>query len=202
MAHSPHSTSTSYTPFPQQLYASDEQRGLASDDDLIGVLGFLPTEGEVGCPITARIQFSEKWNHAQQVSVRLVVVDKPVATEISQDAYGTYKLDAAVPYLSAQVLASFASKVPLSIQVLETTSGKVLDQLTFGDFTYWTSGWLHSIYLSALRPRFSCCTSSQNDLLSRYREPGQYWRTTSPLPPLLQSLQILHQTAAVPPCLP
>jgi hypothetical protein len=121
------------------LYANTEQGGFASDTDLIGVLGFLPAEGEVGCPITVRIQFTEKWNHTQKVSVRLVVHDKPVATDVSADAYGTYKLGASMPHFGPQVLASYASRVPLSVQVLDTSTQTVLDQLTFGDFTYWTS---------------------------------------------------------------
>ncbi|KAF9451261.1 hypothetical protein P691DRAFT_379080 [Macrolepiota fuliginosa MF-IS2] len=106
-----------------------------SPSGTIHVLGYTPSEGERGVPITVRIHFQPDANDA--LYVRLVVGPKAVATkvrELPNYSYGRWQLDASIPPQDPQL----PSKVLLSVQALNDKN-EVLDSVTFGEFAYWSS---------------------------------------------------------------
>jgi hypothetical protein len=102
---------------------------------IIHVLGYTPTEGEQGAPISVRIHFSPDFSDA--IYVRLVIGGKPVPTsvrEVSTTSYGRWQLDTLAPPCDFS-----SSKVLMAVQALDKDN-KVLDATTFGEFSYWTPG--------------------------------------------------------------
>ncbi|KXN90211.1 hypothetical protein AN958_04701 [Leucoagaricus sp. SymC.cos] len=108
---------------------------VVSPSGTIHVLGYTPSEGERGVPITVRIHFQP--DVADALYVRLVVGQKAIATkvrELPNYSYGRWQLDANIPANDLQ----FPSKVLLSVQALNDKN-EVLDSVTFGEFSYWSS---------------------------------------------------------------
>lgn len=123
-----------------------------SPKGLIHVLGYTPTEGERGVPISVRTHFHP--DLVEPIYVRLVVGNKPVATKVRElpgIIYGRWQLDAAAPPCDSHHTPS--PKVLISIQALNDDNS-VVDSVTFGDFSYWTSGGLFP------SPYHSCVLSS------------------------------------------
>lgn len=111
---------------------------VVSPGGIIHVLGYTPTEGEPGAPISARIHFRPDFSDA--IYVRLVLDDKPVPTavrEIYDTPYGRWQLDAVAPPFDKSAFMS--PKVLISVQALNKDN-KILDAATFGEFLYWTPG--------------------------------------------------------------
>lgn len=111
---------------------------VVSPTGIIHVLGYTPTEGERGVPITVRIHFHP--DLADAMYVRLVVGHKAVATKVRElpgATYGRWQLDAAAPPFDRDQSAS--TKVLISVQALNEDNA-ILDSVTFGEFSYWTSG--------------------------------------------------------------
>jgi hypothetical protein len=109
-----------------------------SKHGIIHVLGYTPAEGEPGTPISARVHFHPDF--ADAIYVRLVLANKAVATsvrEMTDAAYGKWQLDALAPPFDSALFSS--NKVPISVQALDQDNN-VLDSVTFGEFSYWTSG--------------------------------------------------------------
>ncbi|KAF7782468.1 hypothetical protein Agabi119p4_1844 [Agaricus bisporus var. burnettii] len=107
-----------------------------SPSGTIHVLGYTPSEGERGVPITVRIHFQP--DGADALFVRLVVGQKAIATkvrELPNYSYGRWQLDANIPPNDS----SFSSKVLLSVQALNDKN-EILDSVTFGEFSYWSPG--------------------------------------------------------------
>ncbi|KAG5646302.1 hypothetical protein DXG03_003899 [Asterophora parasitica] len=113
---------------------------VVSPAGIIHVLGYTPSEGECATPISVRIHFHPDF--ADEIYVRLVVGNSPVATTVRevQDApYGRWQLDAQIPPFNPDL--SPTNKVLLSVQALDK-SNAVLDSATFGEFFYWAPGLL------------------------------------------------------------
>lgn len=107
-----------------------------SPSGTIHVLGYTPSEGERGVPITVRIHFQPEV--ADALYVRLVVGQKAIATkvrELPNYSYGRWQLDANIPANDSQ----FSPKVLLCVQALNDKN-EVLDSVTFGEFSYWSPG--------------------------------------------------------------
>jgi hypothetical protein len=131
---------------------------VVSPSGTIHVLGYTPSEGERGVPITVRIHFQPE--AADALYVRLVVGHKAVATkvrELPNFSYGRWQLDANIPPNDSH----FSSKLLLSVQALNDKN-EVLDSVTFGEFSYWSTGlpsafcqYMLSIYMPRTRPRSS-----------------------------------------------
>ncbi|KAH9485299.1 hypothetical protein JR316_0002207 [Psilocybe cubensis] len=117
--------------------ASPEHNSVVSPAGIIHVLGYTPTEGDHGVPITVRIHFQP--DLATAMYVRLVVGTKAVPTKVRllpSVAYGRWQLHAAAPPLDKPLAPS--PKVLLSVQALDDEN-TILDSVTFGEFTYWSS---------------------------------------------------------------
>ena len=111
---------------------------IVSPAGIIHVLGYTPTEGEQGAPISVRIHFNPEFSDA--IYVRLVLGTKPVPTtvrEIPDSSYGRWQLDTVAPPFDTKCFTS--SKVLVSVQALDKDN-HVLDAATFGEFSYWTPG--------------------------------------------------------------
>lgn len=111
---------------------------IVSPAGIIHVLGYTPTEGEDGAPISVRIHFHP--DYAETIYVRLVVGHKAVATsvrELKEHVYGRWQLDAVVPPFDK--LQSASQKVLISVQALNEENA-ILDSATFGEFSYWAPG--------------------------------------------------------------
>lgn len=109
-----------------------------SPTGIIHVLGYSPTEGERGVPITVRIHFHP--DLADAMYVRLVVGNKAVPTKVRQLhglTYGRWQLHAAAPPFDRLQFPS--PKVLISIQALNEDNA-ILDSVTFGEFSYWAPG--------------------------------------------------------------
>jgi hypothetical protein len=109
-----------------------------SPTGIIHVLGYTPTEGERGVPITVRIHFHP--DLADAMYVRLVVGNKAVPTRVCQlhgTTYGRWQLHAAAPPFDRLQFPS--TKVLISIQALNEDNA-ILDSVTFGEFSYWAPG--------------------------------------------------------------
>ena len=109
-----------------------------SPTGIIHVLGYTPTEGERGVPITVRIHFHP--DLADAMYVRLVVGNKAVPTKVRQLhglTYGRWQLHAAAPPFDRLQFPS--TKVLISIQALNEDNA-ILDSVTFGEFSYWAPG--------------------------------------------------------------
>lgn len=107
-----------------------------SPSGTIHVLGYTPSEGDRGAPITVRIHFQP--DVADALYVRLVVGHKAIATkvrELPNYSYGRWQLDANIPACDP----GLSPKVLLSVQALNDKN-QVLDSVTFGEFSYWSSG--------------------------------------------------------------
>ena len=105
---------------------------------IIHVLGYTPTEGERGVPITVRIHFRP--DLADAMYVRLVVGNKAVPTKVRQLhglTYGRWQLHAAAPPFDRLQFPS--TKVLISVQALNKDNA-ILDSVTFGEFSYWAPG--------------------------------------------------------------
>ncbi|KAF8070276.1 hypothetical protein FPV67DRAFT_1486804 [Lyophyllum atratum] len=90
---------------------------VVSPQGIIHVLGYTPTEGESGAPISVRIHFRP--DLAQEIYVRLVVGHKAVPTtvrEIQDAPYGRWQLDAVAPPFDQN--SSTSPKVLISVQAL------------------------------------------------------------------------------------
>jgi len=109
---------------------------VVSPAGIIHVLGYTPTEGEQGTPISVRIHFNPEFSDA--IYVRVILGTKPVPTtvrEIYDASYGRWQLDTVAPPFDAKSFAS--SKILVSVQALDKDN-HVLDTATFGEFSYWT----------------------------------------------------------------
>jgi hypothetical protein len=110
-----------------------------SPTGIFHVISFTPGEGEGGTPITVRIHFHPGYSDA--LSVRLIVGHKAVQTTVREikdaPSYGSWQLDAVAPPFDS--LQSSSTKVLMSVQALNEDHA-ILDTLTFGEFTYWSSG--------------------------------------------------------------
>ncbi|KAF5321463.1 hypothetical protein D9619_001421 [Psilocybe cf. subviscida] len=118
---------------------------------IIHVLGYTPTEGERGVPITVRIHFHP--DLADAMYVRLVIGSKAVPTKVRQlpnVSYGKWQLYAAAPPFDRTQHAS--TKVLISVQALNEDND-ILDTVTFGQFSYWTPGERRSSVSSDRIPR-------------------------------------------------
>ncbi|KIM45171.1 hypothetical protein M413DRAFT_441854 [Hebeloma cylindrosporum] len=121
--------------------ASSDSPPIVSPTGIIHVLGYTPTEGERGVPITVRIHFRP--DLADAMYVRLVVGNKAVPTKVRQlpaVSYGRWQLHAAAPPFDRS--HSPSTKVLISVQAL-TEENAILDSVTFGEFSYWASGTSH-----------------------------------------------------------
>ena len=110
---------------------------VVSPTGIIHVLGYTPTEGERGVPITVRIHFHP--DLADAMYVRLVVGNKAVPTRVRQLhglTYGRWQLHAAAPPFDR---LQPSTKVLISIQALNEDNA-ILDSVTFGQFSYWAPG--------------------------------------------------------------
>ncbi|KAF8972958.1 hypothetical protein BDZ97DRAFT_1900817 [Flammula alnicola] len=118
--------------------ASSDSPPIVSPTGIIHVLGYTPTEGERGVPITVRIHFHP--DLADAMFVRLVVGNKAVPTRVRQlpaVTYGRWQLYAAAPPFDRAQFPS--TKVLISVQALNEDNA-ILDSVTFGEFSYWATG--------------------------------------------------------------
>ncbi|KAG6820880.1 hypothetical protein H0H93_010224 [Arthromyces matolae] len=119
---------------------------VVSANNIIHVLGYTPSEGEPGTPITVRIHFHPGFS--EEIYVRLVIGRKPVPTtvrEIQDAPYGRWQLDAIAPPFDHSVSSS-SPKAPLSVQALNKDN-TILDTAVFGEFSYWAPGLLSPLSL-------------------------------------------------------
>ncbi|KAF9456630.1 hypothetical protein BDZ94DRAFT_333873 [Collybia nuda] len=159
---------------------------VVSPAGIIHVLGYTPTEGEGGAPISVRIHFHP--DYAETIYVRLVVGHKAVATtvrELKDQVYGRWQLDAVAPPLDKH--QSPSHKVLISVQALNEENA-ILDSATFGEFSYWAPG-SSSIDREQLhprnetkRPKLSINTSGIRDVSFR-RRGTSHLPTPSPTSP-------------------
>jgi len=120
------------------LASPSPSRVAASPTGIIHVLGYTPTEGERGVPITVRIHFHP--DLADAMYVRLVVGQKAVATKVRElpgVTYGRWQLDASAPSFDRD--QNLSTKVSISVQALNDDN-VILDSVVFGEFSYWTPG--------------------------------------------------------------
>jgi hypothetical protein len=106
---------------------------IVSPRGIIHVLGYTPKEGERGVPITVRIHFRP--DISEPIYVRLLVGRIPVPTKVREDPgdiYGRWHLDAAAPPHEEDK----STTVPLSVQALNDDN-IIVDDVTFGEFSYW-----------------------------------------------------------------
>ncbi|KAG9220868.1 hypothetical protein CCMSSC00406_0002532 [Pleurotus cornucopiae] len=107
---------------------------ISSPSSLVQVLDFSPPEGGWGTPVTVRIKV--KHNALPALCTRLVFGHQAVNTavqEFSAAGLAGWQLDAAIPRLASD------AKIPMIVQVLDMNS-KVIESLTFAEFTYRVSG--------------------------------------------------------------
>ncbi|KAH0589331.1 hypothetical protein H2248_005092 [Termitomyces sp. 'cryptogamus'] len=127
-----------------------------SPTGIINVLGYTPSEGEPGTPISVRIHFHPDFS--EEIFVRLVIGLKPIPTtvrEIHDAPYGRWQLDAVAP----PFVPSPSPKVLLSVQALNKDNA-ILDTATFGEFSYWAPGLLSPLPLRPLPPYKSLRTDN------------------------------------------
>ncbi|KJA27772.1 hypothetical protein HYPSUDRAFT_197932 [Hypholoma sublateritium FD-334 SS-4] len=130
--------------------ASSDPPPIVSPTGIIHVLGYTPTEGERGVPITVRIHFHP--DLADAMYVRLVVGNKAVPTKVRQlpaVTYGRWQLYAAAPPFDR---AAGSTKVLIAVQALNKDND-ILDSVTFGEFSYWAPGERRSSDAAAKLPR-------------------------------------------------
>jgi hypothetical protein len=110
-----------------------------SPTGIFHVLSFTPGEGEGGTPITVRIHFHTGYSDA--LSLRIIVGHKALQTSVREikdaTSYGSWQLDAVAPPFES--LQSSSTKVFMSVQALNEDHA-IVDTLTFGEFSYWSSG--------------------------------------------------------------
>ncbi|PPQ64989.1 hypothetical protein CVT26_015698 [Gymnopilus dilepis] len=167
-----------YQQVTQQLHAMLEEEGLekvklqnsppvvVSPNGIIHVLGYTPTEGERGVPITVRIDFHPDLADA---CVRLVVGTKAVPTKVKlfpTATYGRWQLSASAPPFDAADSDS-GTKVLISVQAL-SKENTIIDSVTFGEFSYWSSANLPSSDRRQL-PRLQIPDSNTNTTMTTMR---------------------------------
>lgn len=109
----------------------------SSRSGMIHVLEYSPKEGERGVPISVRLHFDHNFSDA--IFLRLVVGTRALPTkvrELSDVTYGRWQLDATAPSFESPGYDS--DKVLLSVQALDKNN-QVIDNVTFGYFSYWIS---------------------------------------------------------------
>ena len=158
--------------------SSSSAHPVASSKGIIHVLGYTPTEGERGVPITVRIHFDP--GLAEAIYVRLVVGHKAVATkvrELSGATYGRWQLDANIPAFDER---EPSTKVLISVQALNE-SDTILDSVTFGEFSYWAP---RKFCTLILQPAYMLISLAQNARLSSPIQSHPPGMTSNP-PPML-----------------
>ncbi|KAF8647177.1 hypothetical protein AX16_007006 [Volvariella volvacea WC 439] len=131
----PHQATALATDPPPPAPVHHSPNAVVSPTGMIHVLGYTPTEGECGVPITVRIHFHP--DIAEAIYVRLVIGSKAVATKVRElpgTTYGRWQLDATAPPLDDNTASA---KVVIAVQALNE-SDIILDSVTFGEFSYWT----------------------------------------------------------------
>ncbi len=114
---------------------------LVSPAGYVHVVDFTPHDGDVGVPITVRINFFH--NNPDRIFLRLLIGSKAVATQVRQlpnSTRGRWQLDAVVPYIDT----SLSDKVLVSVQALDGEN-QVLDSVVCGEFSFWSSPSVHRI---------------------------------------------------------
>ncbi|KAH7888386.1 hypothetical protein F5I97DRAFT_1803429 [Phlebopus sp. FC_14] len=110
-----------------------------SSIDILSVMSYAPAQGKEGSPIF--VNFTCKADiGAIGVHIRLVVGRRAVSTQVREMAptgYGRWQLEGSAPSFSKQRFPSVI--VPLTIQAVDREN-KILDSVTFGDFTYEDTG--------------------------------------------------------------
>ncbi|KIK39675.1 hypothetical protein CY34DRAFT_25159 [Suillus luteus UH-Slu-Lm8-n1] len=107
----------------------------SSSIGILHVLGYTPAEGEQNISII--VNFNCTADLAAGSHIRLVVGRRAVGTkvrELGPAGYGHWQLEATVPLFSRHNSAS--PNLPLTIQALADDK-KLIDSVTFGEFTYW-----------------------------------------------------------------
>lgn len=106
---------------------------IVSPAGYIHVLDYTPHDGEVGVPITVRINFFHNQPEAA-IFLRLLIGPKAIATTVRQlpaTTTGRWQLDAVVPYIDTQTAL-------VSVQALDSEN-RVLDSVVCGEFAFWAS---------------------------------------------------------------
>jgi hypothetical protein len=158
--------------------ASSDSPPIVSPTGIIHVLGYTPTEGERGVPITVRIHFRP--DLADAMYVRLVVGNKAVPTKVRQlpaVSYGRWQLHAAAPPFDRA--HSPSTKVLISVQAL-TEENAILDSVTFGEFSYWASGTLSLPFFFFSLGFYSCSSRYLSRTWRLRRFPRQAPSTADP----------------------
>ncbi|KAH6914124.1 developmental regulator medusa [Coprinopsis sp. MPI-PUGE-AT-0042] len=145
------------TPIPPPIVTDTPRpNAVLSPTHIIHVLGYTPTEGERGVPITVHIHLQQELVDATYI--RLVIGQKAVATKVRElpgGAYGRWQLDAIAPPFQQDRYSSSSSKVLLSVQALNQDN-TILDSVTFGEFSYWSSTCPFPLPSSAISPNGGC----------------------------------------------
>ena len=95
------------------------------------VYGYYPSEGVVGSSISVALNFQARTS--QTIFLRVLIGARALSTTVqqySQRKPGAWELQATAPQLEVS-----AGTVPLSVQALNG-SEEILDEVTFGQFTY------------------------------------------------------------------
>ncbi|KAF8894919.1 hypothetical protein CPB84DRAFT_1782635, partial [Gymnopilus junonius] len=131
---------------------------VVSPNGIIHVLGYTPTEGEHGVPITVRIDFHPDLADA---CVRLVLGTK---------ARLLWSLAArcSSPPFDPTDSASSGTKVLISVQAL-SKENTIIDSVTFGEFSYWAPGTASSSNNRRQLPRLQIPNSNTNTTTMRRR---------------------------------
>ncbi|KAI0321085.1 hypothetical protein OF83DRAFT_415525 [Amylostereum chailletii] len=122
------------------------------------VLGYTPHEGDEGVPITVETRFQNHYPD-RRVFLRMVIGTRAVGTDIHRIGDGdaeVWRLEGTIPPFHAQ--RSESPIVAISIQAVDGQNN-ILDSVTFGEFTYWSSGGSPEIrVVHSNRPRASSVT--------------------------------------------
>ncbi|KAF5351983.1 hypothetical protein D9756_007383 [Leucocoprinus leucothites] len=163
------------------LDAPSSSSVVISPSGTIHVLGYTPSEGERGVPITVRIHFQPEV--ADALYVRLVVGQKAIATkvrELPNLSYGRWQLDANIPANDSQS----SHKVLLSVQALNDKN-EILDSVIFGEFSYWSPGSLKERSITNRQPPKIQIPSSLPETSSVRRRSSTYRQLSkSPISPM------------------
>lgn len=146
---------------------------ISSPSSLVQVLDFSPPEGGWGTPVTVRIKV--KHNALPALCARLVFGHQAVNTavqEFSAAGLAGWQLDAAIPRLASD------AKIPMIVQVLDMNS-KVIESLTFAEFTYRVSGKSSPFAISEIRLNDS---SSFQDQQNPFHAPSHQHQRSSDVP--------------------
>ncbi|KIK94898.1 hypothetical protein PAXRUDRAFT_827545 [Paxillus rubicundulus Ve08.2h10] len=105
-----------------------------SSVDMLWVMSYAPGEGKCGNSIL--VNFACKADMAVGIHIRLVIGRRAVSTQVRElepPGCGRWQLEGCIPSFSKQ--KSSSAMVPLTIQAV-SNANRVLDSVTFGDFTY------------------------------------------------------------------